>query len=167
MGTPCHVPITCTCPVYLHVPWSDHPLLSPCSRFPSGHQCTTETSWVTCALLHCSVSRYQDGLSSPWKPEHTTGRRLHLILLPDQEVHSRHPQYHDIGWASNPDLWTLSWFITHLQAELPAYSALSHKGLAILPCYHPFLAILPCASMDCSTPVIRAIPPLPRIMMRP
>lgn len=100
-------------------------------------------------------------------PEHTTGRRLHLILLPDQEVHSRHPQYHDIGWASNPDLWTLSWFITHLQAELPAYSALSHKGLAILPCYHPFLAILPCASMDCSIPVIRAIPPLPCIMMRP
>lgn len=36
--------------------------------FPSGHQCTTETSWVTCALLHCSISRYQDGTRTHnWK----------------------------------------------------------------------------------------------------
>lgn len=104
---------------------------------PSGHQCTAETSWITCALLHCSTSRYQDGLNSPWKPEPTTGRRLHIILLPDQEVHSRHPQYHDIGWASNPDLWTLSWFIT-------LHILLSHtKGLL------SFLSFLPCYPVLC------------------
>lgn len=32
MGTPCPVPVTCTCPAYLNVPWADHGLLSPCSR---------------------------------------------------------------------------------------------------------------------------------------
>lgn len=100
MGTLCHMPITCTCPVYLNVPWSDHALLSPCSRlslWSSVHYRNLLDYLCPFALLNQQIPGWFS-----MKTRTTTGRRLHLILLPGQKGHSRHPQYHDIGWASNP-----------------------------------------------------------------